>query len=187
MPPRVQTSRYCGIEQWQLGWFIPNRSGVRVLLPLQIMANYIDKSYFQTEYGEQLFIRLFSFKSLPTDPEPVEVDAEAKFDAIVASVSAEIDGYLRRRHTLPLATVPQDLKDRALRMVRYYGELKSPAPLLSEKVRNDYRDIVKWLEQLAAGRVDLGIAAPPTENSDRSVEITSNERVLTETRLKSIL
>ena len=151
------------------------------------MAQYVESADFIEEYGEQKFIRLFSFKSAPSDPEPTAEDAKEKFDAVAVAVSKQIDGYLRRKHTLPLATVPEDLKAVCLEMVHYKGQLKSPSGVVTDPIRNSYRDCVRWLEQLAEGKVDLGIEPQPTENSDRGPEVDSNERVLTQSRLRGVI
>lgn len=151
------------------------------------MARYITIDSFKVDYGEQLLLRLFAHKALPTDPEPSGSDGDEKFNKIAEEVCDEIDGYLRRRYSLPLSTVPNDLESKALRMVYYYGHLKSPTSTVSEKVRKDFEDIKSWLSKVAEGKVDLGLTAQPAENSDRAIEILSNERVLTPSRLGGII
>ncbi len=151
------------------------------------MARYVTIEQFKTDYGDKLLVRLFALKDAPTDPEPDAADASAKFEKIADEVCDEIDGFLRRRYSLPLAVVPNDLASKALRMVIYYGHLKSPAGTVAQKLRDDYTDIKGWLSKIAEGKVDLGLTTAPAENSDRSIEISSNERVLTQSRLRGVI
>lgn len=151
------------------------------------MAQYVTAEEFKAEYGEQKLIRLFAFKADPSDPEPTAADAEAKFDAVAQAASLEIDGYLRRRYVLPLGTVPADLRDRCLRVIYYYGHLKSPAGTVPDAVRNDYRDIKSWLGLVAEGKVDLGLEPEPAQNTQREPEFTSDEQVMTRASLTGVL
>lgn len=151
------------------------------------MAQYVETTDFVAEYGERMLIRLFAFKALPSDPEPEVADAKDKFDLVATAVSLEVDGYLRRRYSLPLATVPADLKDKCLRMVHYKGQLKSPSGVVTDAIRNDYRDCVRWLEQAAEGKVDLGLTPEPAQNVQREPEFSSDEQVMTRDKLKGVL
>ncbi len=151
------------------------------------MAQYVSAEEFKAEYGSQKLIRLFAFKAAPGDAEPSESAAKAKFDAVATAVSGRIDGYLRRRYSLPLATVPADLKDLCLRMVHYEALLKSPSGVMTDPVRNDYRDCLRWLEQAAEGKVDLGLQPEPTQNAQREPEFSSDEQVMTRDRLSGVL
>ncbi len=82
------------------------------------------------------------------------VDA-AVAGAALAEAEAEIDAYLAGRHALPLATVPPILVRIACDIARY--RLATDAPL--EEVRKRYEDARRLLENLAAGRVTLGLPA----------------------------
>lgn len=85
-------------------------------------------------------------------------------DAAVAQralddATAEIDGYLASRYTLPLPTVPAHLARIACAIARY----RLWEDLASERVRQDYEDAVKLLAAIARGTVSLGLPAtlPP--------------------------
>lgn len=75
--------------------------------------------------------------------------------AALAEADAEIDAYLAGRYALPLAAVPQILVRLACDIARY--RLATDTPL--EEVRKRYEDARRLLENLAAGRVTLGLPA----------------------------
>lgn len=79
----------------------------------------------------------------------------------LAEAAAEIDAYLAGRYALPLASVPPVLVRLACDIARY--RLMADNPL--EEARTRYEDARRLLENLAAGRVSLGMpasSAPPT-------------------------
>ncbi|MCX8016619.1 MAG: DUF1320 domain-containing protein [Rhodocyclaceae bacterium] len=82
------------------------------------------------------------------------VDAAVAGKALM-DAAAEIDGYLAVRYTLPLATVPPMLARLACAIARY----RLWEDLASERVRQEYEDARRVLEQLARGQVSLGLPA----------------------------
>jgi phage gp36-like protein len=82
------------------------------------------------------------------------VDADVA-QAALAEADAEIDAYLAGRYALPLAAVPPILVRLACDIARY--RLATDTPL--EEVRKRYEDARRLLENLAAGRVTLGLPA----------------------------
>ena len=74
--------------------------------------------------------------------------------AALADADAEVDSYLITRYTLPLTAVPDVLKLTACNIARYrlYASQSVEA---SETVRNNYKDAVAWLRDVAAGRANL--------------------------------
>lgn len=78
------------------------------------------------------------------------VDAEV-INGAIADADAEIDSYLAGRYALPLATVPPILVRRACEITRFYLYHNHP----TETVRAAYDDALRWLREVAAGRVEL--------------------------------
>lgn len=78
-------------------------------------------------------------------------------DGALADADAEIDAYLAGRYPLPLAHVPPVLARIACDIARY----RLWADKASEEVRNRYADARRLLEQVAAGRVLLGVSTDP--------------------------
>lgn len=71
-----------------------------------------------------------------------------------ADASAQIDGYLAGRYALPLASTPPNLTRIACDIARYRLYENQP----TETVATRYEAAVKYLEQIALGR----IALPPS-------------------------
>lgn len=78
-------------------------------------------------------------------------------EAVVAGVLARadevIDSYLRSRFTVPLASVPGMVRQCAQFIARYFL-FEDQAP---DRVAEDYRQALKWLEQIRKGELDIGI------------------------------
>jgi len=75
----------------------------------------------------------------------------------LAEASAEIDAYLAGRYPLPLAPTPGVLVRLACDIARY----RLYTDVVPEAVRKRYEDARRLLEGIAAGRVSLGLPAPP--------------------------
>ena len=78
----------------------------------------------------------------------------------VDEASAVIDGYLARRYALPLAAAPRILGTWARAITRYklHGDRISDAS--TDPVARDYRDAIRFLELVAAGKFSLGLDDP---------------------------
>lgn len=73
----------------------------------------------------------------------------------LADADAEIDGYLMGRYALPLASTPKILVGMACDIARY----KLYEDRATEHVRTRYEDAIKYLKELALGRISLGVDA----------------------------
>src|SRR4051812_32725237 len=91
-----------------------------------------------------------------TDPDAAVI-VDAPIEQALAGASAEIDGYLEGRYTLPLARVPAVLEKLACQMAMY--NLQALRPLQDiEDARKRYEDAVSYLRRVAEGKVNLGIS-----------------------------
>ncbi|OHX21241.1 gp436 family protein [Chromobacterium sphagni] len=103
-----------------------------------------------------------------------QVDDPLLADAL-ADAGVEIDGYIGGRYPLPLAQPPKILAGYACDIARY--RLCGSGTQLTEDIRDRYRDAVRFLELVAAGKVTLGgmpdggVAAP-----SQTVQFVSGER-----------
>ena len=86
--------------------------------------------------------------------------AVAAIETELGNASAEIDGYLAGRYELPLIEVPKVLEMRTAQIARYH----LTDDVIVEKVQEDYKAAVRWLEAVAAGRVLL--TAPSGEETE---------------------
>jgi phage gp36-like protein len=132
------------------------------------------------------------FKALfPTD-ESVELSnlddpaaSAANDDRIQAALDeaqSEVDSYVGIVATLPLVSVPVVLKNAVCRIARYRLDAYNPR----DSVRQDYEDVVTWLDKLVKQQVSLGLdqdaaaAEPPKD----SIAYRSAGRVFTPSTLQ---
>ncbi len=93
---------------------------------------------------------------------PAEVDvalaAVEKIGDAVEETQGLIDGYLRKRgYKLPLANVPSILTGWARAITRYKLHSHRVSDEKTDPIVRDYRDALKLLEQVAAGKFSLGL------------------------------
>jgi phage gp36-like protein len=112
--------------------------------------SYASKANMIVRFGEGEVIALTDRANLGTIDDAVLAGALAEADA-------EIDPYLAPRHKLPLASVPKILSGYACDIARY--RLCGADVTETDSVRNRYKDAVRFLESVAAGRIGLGLDA----------------------------
>lgn len=85
-------------------------------------------------------------------------------DAVLAgglqAAADEINGYIGGRYTLPLQQVPANLRGVACDIARY--RLTGTERVCTDEIRDRYRDAIRWLENVASGRVTLITTSPGT-------------------------
>lgn len=86
--------------------------------------------------------------------------AKSRIQQTVTESSQVIDGYIGRRYTLPLASVPGILTTWARAITRYmlHGTRKSLEA--TDPIVRDYKDAIKFLTQVAEGKFSLGLEDP---------------------------
>lgn len=105
-----------------------------------------------TLVGEAELVRLTD----RADPPGGQIDT-AVVDRALRAADGEIDSYIGARYSLPLATVPEVLKDKACDIAFY----KLHTVTLPEDVAKRYDDAIAWLKSIAAGRASLGVDEAP--------------------------
>lgn len=113
------------------------------------MAPYASVQDLQDRYPQRDLAQL-------TDPDGLVVDA-AKLERALAGASAVIDGYLQGRYPLPLAQVPEVLVEYACDVAMYRLQTLRPADDI-EDARARYRDVIRYLEQVSRGDLQLGLS-----------------------------
>jgi phage gp36-like protein len=90
-----------------------------------------------------------------TDDSGTNVVDTTKVAAAITASSQEIDGYIRGRYRLPLAQIPELLRDLCARMTRFrlYDRRENGVP---EAVAASYKAGVDVLKMISAGTVTLG-------------------------------
>ena len=95
-------------------------------------------------------------------------------DAVLTDASAEMDGYLGARYSLPLTTTPPALVPICCQIARYFL-YDDAAP---DMVKARYQDSVTFLQNLSKGIVQLGIDSSDVEPaSSDGAQISSGGRV----------
>lgn len=99
----------------------------------------------------------------------------ARIEAVVADAGRLMDGYLARRYTLPLAKPHSLLATWARAIARYklHGERISGEG--SDPIVRDYKDAIRFLEQVADGRFSLGVD-DPVQTGAGDVQFVSGRR-----------
>src|SRR6202451_3646989 len=91
----------------------------------------------------------------------------------LGDASAEIDGYIEGRFTLPLTDPPAVLNRLATDIAMYRMQALRPLHDL-EDARKRYEDAVAMLKQVAAGELTLVLSAdgqePPTAKDEENVQ-----------------
>lgn len=84
--------------------------------------------------------------------------AETLIDEIMLDASREMDGYFEKYgYIVPLApSTPGRAKDVCRRLAMYWLHDDPESMEASDKTIRDYESAIKWLEDVAAGKVKLG-------------------------------
>lgn len=88
--------------------------------------------------------------------------AASRIGQAVQEADGIIDGYLARRYALPLALTPGLLVTWARAIVRYKLHDDRNTDERTDPVVRDYRDAIRFLELVAAGKFSLGLDDPGT-------------------------
>lgn len=99
----------------------------------------------------------------PADEIAAADAAAARISQAIAEADGVIEGYLGKRYTLPLASVPDILATWARHITRYKLHSNRISDERSDPVARDYRDAIKFLTQVAEGRFSLGLQDPETQ------------------------
>ena len=104
---------------------------------------------------------------------------EAEQEAALEAASALADSYLRARYDLPLASWGRGLT-RAVTLIAAYDLMSrrgyDPTRPGQENLRMRYEDAIRWLEGVAAGKVDPGVEDATPEVSSTAVQAVTRER-----------
>lgn len=137
------------------------------------LAQLIDR------YSAKLLIEISDRGEEPTG----EIDA-ALIARAIADADALIDGYLKVRYALPLASVPSLVTDLSLVISVY----KAHAHVAAEKIVNDYRDALKTLKEIAQGLIQLDVdGVEPAPSGAAEVRTNNPERPLSAATMKGYI
>ena len=126
-------------------------------MPYCTQQNLIDR------YGEDELIQL-------TDRTGTGLIDATVIAAAIADAGALLDGYLAGRYALPLASTPPILTNLACDLARYqlYDDATTPV------VQANRDSAIRYLEQVATGKIPLVLATGATESVTGSAPIIAS-------------
>lgn len=139
--------------------------------------SYVTLQGLIDRFGERELIQLTD-RTKPAAAIDVDVVARAIVDA-----GAEIDSYLTKIYTLPLAAVPPVLEKKAADIARYFLHGKSVDK--DGAVAVAYRDAIAWLRDVARGLVEIDAGgAKPDPAGGGAVRTKAPDRIFTRDSLR---
>ena len=117
---------------------------------------------------------------LEGDPQGAPDPQNARLLAACADAAALADTYLSRAHPLPLPTVPAVLVAATADIARYRlhkDQTKEGGDEGKTTIRLRYEDAMKWLEAVAAGKVQLYPGSGDNRKPDSPLPLTGNHRI----------
>ena len=115
------------------------------------------------------------------DPPRGEVDDDLLERAIQAAVDL-VDGYLAKRYTLPLASVPINLQDHVRALV-FFNLHRGRVESVEEDVRKFRDDALAYLRDVERGVILLGGATPPSVTGATAPSHSAPDRVFSDSAL----
>ena len=140
------------------------------------VANMIDR------FGETQLIRL----SRPEDRTATTVD-ENKVNTALVDATALIDGYIRGRYLVPIASPPADIIRAACILARYdLAQSEHADP--SEEMGKGRKDIITWLENIAKELITLDVPRAEAEGPavGSGPRMSDRERIFTVDSLRGM-
>lgn len=130
------------------------------------MTMYATADDFVLRIGEQQAIEL-------TDRDRIGEINQQVLAVALADSSSQMDGYLLGRYTLPLASIPDNLVRICCDIARYRLVSMSDVTTTDEIIER-YKLSLKELEQIASGKISLGIQSNEVQTEDSVGVLFSN-------------
>lgn len=133
-------------------------------------------------------IAAFSRKTLTQlsndDPQAVTLD-DAVLARAIKTATERIDAALRSRYQLPLTATPTVLSNHCLYLARHWLYARRPEMKMPETVKDTYQQAIKELEQIALGKLHLGITPLTPDTKDDMLKDSGEYRVKAPPRLNT--
>lgn len=110
-----------------------------------------------------------------SDKDFTEVINEVRVNDAIVQASADIDSYLRGSYTLPLPSVPVELKSITARLTEYYLYVFNNSNV-SEAVQKNYEYSLSALKEFAKGIRTLNIQDSGAVVSPAAPRISTNKK-----------
>lgn len=138
---------------------------------------YITVETLTTVFSQQILIQLSN-----DDARATAVNVDVLQQAIKVA-SERIDASLRGRYRLPLAEVPEMLKHHALYLARHWLYARRPESKMPDTVKETFAQTIKELEQIANGRLHLGLPSLDDEKHGDLLQDSGEFRVKAPSRI----
>lgn len=113
---------------------------------------YITVHELAAAFSQKILVQLSNDDYQATDIDFVVVEQAIKV------AGERIDAALRGRYRLPLASVPTVLHSHCLYLARHWLYARRPEMKMPDTVEKTYQQTIKELDQIALGKLHLGIA-----------------------------
>lgn len=136
------------------------------------------------DLSKEILIELTNDDNKDTD----FVDFEDANDQVVINANEqinaaddEIDSYIRARYTLPIVNIPERLKQISKDISIYNLYKRRHRQDMPEGIVNIYKDRIKELLNIQAGKIDIGVPeAPQNMAGEIKVNKTASDKIFTD-------
>jgi len=136
---------------------------------------YCDLDDLQEQISENALIGL-------SDDDAVGVVDDSVISRAIADADTVIDAHCQGRYTVPLTPVSDMIRSVSVDIAIY--NLYSRRDDLAPEIRKDrYKEAMRFLEKVSAGKIGLGAATPAPSNTIGSVEITNADRIFSREKM----
>lgn len=109
---------------------------------------------------------------------------DAKVTKALGAATSIIDSYIGTRHTLPLPTTPDRLKQVCIDIAVY--EMSPGADTLTDEIKDRNKASIAWLKDVSAGRASLGLPTAPGRTSARPVVTTGSPKLFSRSNMRDL-
>ena len=102
----------------------------------------------------------------------------------IAAADSEIDSYLRKHYSVPLATAPDIIRDASVVISLFKTYSRRPNIGMPDTVKDNYEKVIAWLKLVAKKEVMLPIEPQPTSTTSEPIIVKTPERQFTRDSLK---
>lgn len=138
---------------------------------------YIDVRFMTELFGHREMVQLSDRDGVPTHEIIPPVIARH-----IESAESIANSYLSTVYTLPLPMIPRALQLHVADIARYYLYDEMPTQIVIDR----YNMAMKWLSDVAAGKVDLGFPDSNNQVLPDTVTVIAGRQVFTDEKLSQM-
>lgn len=102
-----------------------------------------------------------------------------------ASAHSKVNSYLSVRYAVPVSSPQSDVKDAEVAITAWLLA-QSPGFVLTDEIKERYKDAVKWLQDVSAGRANIDAPLAQTPSAQQTGSYSAEERTFTHDTLKGL-